>query len=116
MRWEGLVAILGCLVLTVAGPASAAQGLSGLDLRLKPGDVAPSPPAPYRAVTGAPTLAELAMNLASTLDQGPQAQTPNRRKSGTGSLDALAGDDEFLKQLLEDKTIPLFRIRVEPPF
>jgi hypothetical protein len=87
-----------------------------MDLRLKPGDVAPAPPPPYRSVTGAPPVEELAMDVTGTRDQGPQVETPNRRKAGAGSLDSLAGDDEFLKQLLEDKTIPLFRIRVEPPF
>jgi hypothetical protein len=90
--------------------------LSGLDLRLKPTDVAPPPPPPYRSVTGAPSTEELATDAAGTLDQAPQTQTPNRRRAGSGSLDTFAGDDELLKQLLEDKTIPLFRIRVEPPF
>ena len=50
------------------------------------------------------------------IDQAPVSETPNRRKAGTGTLETSAGDDELLKQLLEDKTIPLFRIRMESPF
>jgi hypothetical protein len=50
------------------------------------------------------------------IDQAPVSETPNRHKAGTGTLENLAGDDELLKQLLEDKTIPLFRIRMQSPF
>lgn len=116
MPRKALAAIMVCLTLAAAEPGSAAQELSGLDLRLKPTDVAPPPPPPYRSVTGAPSADELAADESSSLDRGPQIQTPNRRRDGTGSLETLTGNDELLAQLLEDKTIPLFRIRVEPPF
>lgn len=116
MLREALAAIAVCLAATASEPSAAAQELPGLDLRLKPGDVAPPPPPPYRSVTGAPSTEELATDGVATLDQGPQTQTPNRRKAGTGSLETLAGNDELLKELLEDKTIPLFRFRVESPF
>jgi len=116
MLREAVAAVAVCLALIAAEPGSAAQDLSDLDLRLKPADVAPPPPPPYRSVTGAPSADELAADGADMLDRGPQIQTPNRRKAGGGALDTFAGDDELLKRLLEDKTIPLFRIRVEPPF
>jgi hypothetical protein len=116
MQRKALAASAVCLVLTAAESVRAAQDLYGLDLRLKPADVAPPPSPPYRSTTGAPSAEELAAVEASALDHGPQIQTPNRRKAGTGSLDTFAGDDELLKELLEDKTIPLFRIRVASPF
>ena len=109
MLREALAAVAGCLALTAADPSRAAQDLSGLDLRLKPADVAPSPPPPFRSVTDAPSSDELETNDVATLDQAPQTETPNRRKT-------IAGDEDLLRQLLENKTIPLFRIRVEPPF
>ena len=116
MLREALAAVAGCLALTAADPSRAAQDLSGLDLRLEPADVAPSPPPPFRSVTDAPSSDELETNDVATLDQAPQTETPNRRKTSAGSLETIAGDEDLLRQLLENKTIPLFRIRVEPPF
>ena len=116
MLRDALAAVAGGLVLVAAQPSGAAQDLSGLDLHLKPADVAPAPPPRYRSVTAAPSDAELETNDIGTLDQAPQTEAPNRHKTNAGSLETIAGDEDLLRQLLENKTIPLFRIRVEPPF
>ena len=42
--------------------------------------------------------------------------TADAMQTSAGSLETIAGDEDLLRQLLENKTIPLFRIRVEPPF
>ena len=108
-------AAVAVVSLLAAVPGHAVPKAGGLDLRLESTDVAPAPPPPFRSFTTGPAD-EAANGSVGAIDQAPVNETPNRRKAGTGTLDNLAGDDELLKQLLEDKTIPLFRIRMESPF
>ena len=54
--------------------------------------------------------------MVGEVDRVTEPETPNRPAAGTGPLGELVGEDGLLKELLENKTIPLFRIRVEPPF
>lgn len=111
--------LAACAAALAAVPALArpAADLSELDLRLKPADVAP-PPAPLqpREPTDPPTRAQSLPEVVSEVDQVRQSPTPNRRAPGTGPLDDLGGNDGLLQELLENKTIPLFRVRVAPPF
>ena len=115
----GLQRAVGASVATVmllaAVPGHTVPRAGGLDLRLDSTDVAPAPPPPFRSFTTGPAD-EAANGSVGALDQAPVNETPNRHKAGTGTLENLAGDDELLKQLLEDKTIPLFRIRMQSPF
>ena len=50
------------------------------------------------------------------MDQAQRAEPPKRRLPGSGPLDSVTGNQGVLKDLLENKTIPLFRVTVEPPF
>ncbi|MFO1047671.1 MAG: hypothetical protein U1E52_07205 [Geminicoccaceae bacterium] len=112
-RIAGMVAI--ALLPAIAGDAYAASELQGLDLRLNPGDVRPAAPPPYRSVAKAEPEAQPETDSVAMLDQGPITRAPNRRKAGTTSLESLTGDEDLLKELLENKTIPLFRLTVEAP-
>lgn len=109
----GLVAV--ALLPAIAGDAYAASELRGLDLRLNPADVRPAAPPPYRSVAKADSDVQAETDSVAMLDQGPITKAPNRRKAGTSSLESLAGDEDLLKELLENKTIPLFRLTVEAP-
>jgi hypothetical protein len=104
----------------LAGPAVAiakpASGLSGLDLRLTPNDVAPPPPA---ALPNSPEPSVLhrqnVPEIVGEIDQVQRSDTPQKR-TVTGPLESLSGSQGVLKELLENKTIPLFRVSVPPPF
>jgi hypothetical protein len=87
-----------------------------LDLRVQPGDVAPPPPpllpdAPVPPALGRQSVPE----IVSEVDQVQRVETPQKRE-GRGPLGSLSSDEGVLKELLENKTIPLFRVRVTPPF
>lgn len=112
-RLAGLIAV--AMLPVVAEDAYAASELQSLDLRLNPADVRPAAPAPYRSVAKAEPDAQPETDSVAMLDQGPITRAPNRRKAGTSSLDSLTGDEDLLKELLENKTIPLFRLTVEAP-
>jgi len=111
-----------CAALLAAGgtlPASArsATNLSTLDLQLQPRDVAP-PELLESGIGDAPVSAG-SQNLPEVVrevDQAQRTEPPKRRLPGSGPLDSVTGDQGVLKDLLENKTIPLFRVTVEPPF
>ncbi len=111
-----------CAGLLVAGgtlPASArsAPKLSTLDLQLRPRDVAP-PELLESGIGDAPVSAgsQNLPEVVGEVDQVQRAEPPKRHLSGWGPLDSVTGDQGVLKDLLENKTIPLFRVTVEPPF
>ena len=111
--------LAACVIAFAAVPALArsAADLSGLDLRLNPSDVAPTPPPLLSRGPVAPrTHGQSVPEIVGEVDQVKQAETPNRRAAGTGPLGDLTADEGLLKELLEDKTIPLFRVRMAPPF
>ena len=108
-------AAVAVVSLLTAMPGHAVPKAGGLDLRLDSTDVAPAPPPLFRSFTTGPAD-DAANGSVGALDQAPVNETPNRHKAGTGTLENLAGDDELLKQLLQDKTIPLFRVRMQSPF
>jgi hypothetical protein len=113
-----LAAVLVALAVAESDAAAKpARDLSTLDLSLSPGDVVPAAPpsAPEAGLPRAP-YAQNTPEVVREVDQVRRAGTPNRRESGGGPLGGLTGDDGVLQELLEDKTIPLFRVRVEPPF
>ena len=106
-------------VALTAWPAAArsAFDLSQLDLRLNPADVAPeTPPLVPRGPVRPNMHGQSVPEIVGDVDQVRQTETPNRRVAGTGPLGNLTADDGVLKELLENKTIPLFRVRVTPPF
>jgi hypothetical protein len=114
------IIVAGLLAVAAVAPGAAAKptrDLSTLDLRLAPGDVTPTAP-PTVPEPGSPRApyAQNTPEVVREVDQVRRTGTPNRRDSGSGPLGGLAGDDGVLQELLEDKTIPLFRVRVEPPF
>lgn len=120
-RLVAMVAILPCCMLLLSASPMQAQARSsrdvpGLDLRVRPGDVPPDPsdllaeePMPDENA-GGPFATPEAMAAA---DRVQRSEIPDRRRG----LNALqAGQGSFLSEFLENKTIPLFRVTVEPPF
>jgi hypothetical protein len=47
------------------------------------------------------------------IDQVRRTEIPDRRRAQSGLE---FGDSNLIQELLENKTIPLFRVTVEPPF
>ena len=114
--WCATVAALGLLAGSGPGSAATTRGMAGLDLRLRPGDVVlPPPEAPAIELAVPAPSAQSVSEVVSEVDRVTEPETPNRHTTDTGPLGELVGDG-LLKELLENKTIPLFRIRVEPPF
>ena len=114
--WCATVAALGLLAGSGPGSAATTRGMAGLDLRLRPGDVVlPPPEAPAIEPALPAPSAQSVSEVVGEVDRVTEPETPNRHAADTGPLGELVGDG-LLKELLENKTIPLFRIRVEPPF
>ena len=90
--------------------------MADLDLRLRPGDVVLPPEAPAIEPAVPAPSAQSVPEVVGEVDRVTEPETPNRQAAGTGPLGELVGEDGLLKELLENKTIPLFRVRVEPPF
>lgn len=104
-------------IITVSAAASPTVDLSQLDLRLDPADIAPAPPPLLPQGPLPPRMhGQSVPEIVGDVDQVRQAATPNRRAAGTGPLGSLTADEGVLKELLENKTIPLFRVRMAPPF
>jgi hypothetical protein len=115
-----VAAVLAAVLLAgTATPAVARQNfdMRDLDLDVRPGDVAAPKrppfvaPAPARdtAGSGTPVLPE----VFEEVDRVERQDIPNGRR-GT-PLGSQAGDG-FLEELIDGKTIPLFRVTVQPPF
>lgn len=107
------------LVLAVAPVAEARSAASqpSLDLRLQPSDVRPSPVPQLPEISAAPDVrAQNVPEVVGEIDRVKPSVTPNRRDPGSGPLGNLGGDGSMLQELLENKTIPLFRVRMAPPF
>jgi hypothetical protein len=87
--------------------------LAELDLRVRPADVA-APKRPKLAEPLAPVPAPPATatpsDVVEEVDRVGRGEIPSRLSAGSG------GDGGVLEELLEDNTIPLFRVRVKPPF
>jgi hypothetical protein len=88
-----------------------------LDLSVRPGDLRPMPLASL-PVLDEPKGAVEAHMLAPTdpvaeIDQVRRTEIPDRRRAQSGLE---FGDSNLIQELLENKTIPLFRVTVEPPF
>ena len=116
-----LAAALMCaagLVLAAAPLAQARPAASqpSLDLRLQPSDVRPSPVPQLPEISAADVRAQNVPEVVGEIDRVKPNVTPNRRDPGSGPLGNLGGDGSMLQELLENKTIPLFRVRVTPPF
>lgn len=91
--------------------------LAGLDLRVRPGDVGPGagPPLPDASALAPPPAAPFdTPEAVAEADRVPRAEIANRRRGGNGP--PIGGDGGLLQELLENKTIPLFRVTVQPPF
>lgn len=118
LGWRVSVAALALLVATLALSAQAktAPKLSALDLQLKPADIAPPPASTPKVVADDAGSAQTVTSVVRDVDQARERATPNRQAAGTGPLGKLTADDGFFKELLENKTIPLFRVRMAPPF
>jgi hypothetical protein len=107
---------LGLLTGPAVAVAKPASGLSGLDLRLSPNDVAPPQPP---VLPGSPEPSALHRQnipeIVGEIDQVQRSDAPQKR-TVTGPLESLSGNQSVLKELLENRTIPLFRVSVPPPF
>ena len=98
-------------------PAPAAArpqpDLAELDLRVRPADVAaPKRPklAEPLAPVSAPPASAMRPDVVEEVDRVGRGEIPSRLSGGS------SGDGGVLEELLEDNTIPLFRVRMKPPF
>ncbi len=118
-RGFGITVCVSCCVALAAGPALArsAPDLSEMDLRLSPSDVAAAHPPRLPGGPVAPRMhGQSVPEIVGEIDQVQRPETPNRLEAGAGPLGSLSADEGMLKELLENKTIPLFRVRMAPPF
>jgi hypothetical protein len=107
-------------LLLAAAPAGARQkpDLSGLDLGVRPGDVGLPPYRPLAERLLPPERqpgpkAYAVPDLVDEPDRVQRSEIPNQRH-GQGGGDT--GDGGILQDLIEDHTIPLFRLKMRPPF
>lgn len=112
--------VLAMIVAIWAGQAVArsAPDLEQLDLTVRPSDVA----APPRAVLAEPlppfaaAPADAPENPVDEIDKVGRNPTPNRGPTALGPLGGIGGEEGgVLQELLEKKTIPLFRVRMRSP-
>lgn len=110
--------LLAAMALVLATPALARPkpDLKGLDLEVRPGDVKLKPRKPLLQALPEPKGPEAALpidpNTMAQTDQVERTEIPRQRRDGeTGS-----GEGSVLEQILEDHTIPLFRLRMDSPF
>jgi hypothetical protein len=98
-----------------AAPAAARPqpNLAELDLRVRPADVAapkrPKLAEPLAPASPPPTSATPS-DVVEEVDRVGRGEIPSRLSAGS------SGDGGVLEELLEDNTIPLFRVRMKPPF
>ena len=98
-----------------AAPAAARSqpDLAELHLRIRPADVA-APKRPKLAEPleplSAPPASAVPPDVVEEVDRVGRGEIPSRLSAGSG------GDGGVLQELLEDNTIPLFRVRMKPPF
>jgi hypothetical protein len=112
-RWRvaRAVCLTALLWAALAAPATARPQppLADLDLKVRPGDVK-MPQSPALAEPLPATARPAAPDLVEEVDRVERGDLPYR-------LSGRAGDEGgILEDLLEDKTIPLFRVRMKPPF
>jgi hypothetical protein len=98
-----------------AAPAAARPqpDLAELDLKVRPADVAtPKRPnlAEPLAPLPAPIPATTPSDVVEEVDRVGRGEIPSRLSAGS------SGEGGVLEDLLEDNTIPLFRVRMKPPF
>ena len=112
--------VLTMIVVIWALPAVArsAPDLGQLDLTVRPADVA-APPRSILAEPLPPLAHPPAGPMANPVDEIDKVEpnpTPNRGPSLLGPLGGLGGEEGgVLQELLENKTIPLFRVRMKSP-
>lgn len=111
--------VLAVLALSLP-PAEARpqRDLGRIDLRIRPGDLkfAPShrPLVPYAAATADEEAAYALAEQVEATDRARRSEIPDRRRDQ--NLLDIGSDGSFLEELLENQTIPLFWVTVEPPF
>jgi hypothetical protein len=112
----GLLSLLMLMLVLAPGPAEARPKphLKELDLDARPGDVKLQKK-PWRVrlrdEAGFAGGLPIDPNALAQTDQMERSEIPKRRgESGTSS-----GEGSVLEQLLEDHTIPLFRLRMDSP-
>ena len=124
--WSHLAVAALALVLTAG--ASTARDMpqrKALDLRLRASDVKPTPPRPVPEMASQeePLPAWIAFVFGTDrpeLDDSVEMQDRMARGPIPNQARESAGEDEigtsnFLKDLLDNQTIPLFRVTVDPP-
>ena len=106
-----LMALSWTALAAAAGARPQQPDLAKLDLRVRSADVAApkrpesaEPPAPAPASTSATRS-----DVVEEVDRAGRGEIPSRLSAGS------SGDGGVLEDLLEDHTIPLFRVRVKPP-
>ena len=109
-----IAALLAIATLCPPLAAAATARPPRLDLKVAPSDVAPAEPRP--ALPDEPDAKGTQPDAITEIDRGRHGETRGRVTAKTGTLDGFALGDGLLQDLLEDKTIPLFRVKVAPPF
>jgi hypothetical protein len=107
--------VMALFWVALAAPAAARPqpDLAELDLRVRPADVAaPKRPklAEPLAPVSAPPASAMPPDVVEEVDRVGRGENPSRLSGGS------SGDGGVLEELLEDNTIPLFRVRMKPPF
>lgn len=120
-RTLGLVAGAFLVSLTAPVEARPERGLSRVDLSVRPGDLklppTPKPMAPLVSTEPATAAGEPVYALSDQVeatDRVRRGEIPDRRRLQNGL--GIGPDSGLLAELLEDQTIPLFWVTVEPPF
>jgi hypothetical protein len=113
---SAFIALALVLFPTGASQARPQRDLATVDLRVRPGDLkpAPRPLVPYAA----PELDEepvyaLSEQVEAT-DRARRSEIPDRRREQ--NLLDIGSEGSLLEELLENQTIPIFWVTVEPPF
>ena len=113
-HFSAACALMALCWVAFAAPAAARPQpeLAELDLRVRPTD-GPAPKRPKLAEPLAPAPASTSAtrsDVVEEVDRVGRGEIPSRLSAGS------SGDGGVLEELLEDNTIPLFRVRVKPPF
>jgi hypothetical protein len=108
--------VLGLLAPAVAEARQTTER-AAIDLKVRPGDLRRSAaPRPLPSIGAAPVSEASQVDPRNPVEETDRVQrvgTPNQRHGGNGIQ---LGGGGILQELLEDRTIPLFRVTVEPPF
>ncbi len=113
------LAALALVLVPTPSFARPQRDLARVDLRIRPGDLKPAPEArrplvPFAASAPAGQPVYALSDRVEANDRVRDSEIPDRRREQ--NLLGIGSKGSLLEALLENQTIPLFRVTVEPPF